>query len=101
MALNYGTSMQLLCAVILSAQCTDKRVNMVTKSLFKKYRSAEDFAGADLDVFQKEVSSVSFYRNKSKNIIASARIISDKFQGKMPDSMDELLKLPRRCQKDR
>ena len=93
-ALNYETPMQLLCAVILSAQCTDVRVNKVTEGLFKKYRSVADFSNADLRSFQNQVSSVSFYRNKSKNIVSSAKMIRDEFKSRIPDSMDDLLKLP-------
>ena len=93
-ALNYGSPMQLLAAVILSAQCTDARVNVVTRELFRKYRSADDFAGADPAVFQKEISSVNFYRNKARNIIGAAEIIKKEFNGRVPDSMDGLLMLP-------
>lgn len=93
-ALNYSSPMQLLAAVILSAQCTDVRVNIVTKDLFRKYRSAGDFAGADLAVFQKEISSTNFYRNKARNIIGAAKIIEKEFNGRVPDSMEDLLRLP-------
>jgi len=93
-SLKYKNDMQLLVSVILSAQCTDKRVNIVTAELFKKYKSAEDFANADLKTFEQEIKSTGFYRNKAKNIIASAKIIEEKFNGKIPKTMHELLELP-------
>ncbi len=93
-SLGYRNPMQLLAAVILSAQCTDKRVNIVTESLFKKYRTAKDFANANLNTFEQEIKSTGFYRNKAKNIIASAKMIVKEFNGKVPDTMENLLKLP-------
>ena len=93
-ALNYSNNFELLSAVIMSAQCTDKRVNIVTESLFKKYKSIEGFARADLKIFEKEIRSTGFYRNKAKNIINCAKIILKNYKGKIPDSMEELLKLP-------
>ncbi len=93
-ALEYKDPLQLLVATILSAQCTDKRVNMVTAGLFRKYRTAEDYARADLRVFEQEIRSTGFYRNKARNIIASATIISEQYAGLVPDSMEELIKLP-------
>ena len=93
-ALNYGSPMQLLVAVILSAQCTDVRVNIVTRELFGKYRSADDFAGADPADFRREISSTNFYRNKARNIIEAAKIIKKEFNGRVPDRMDDLLRLP-------
>jgi endonuclease-3 len=93
-ALNYSNPLELLVATILSAQCTDKRVNMVTGSLFKKYRSLSDYASADVKEFESDIHSVGFYRNKAKNIIASAIMIKDNFGGKVPSSMDEMLALP-------
>ena len=93
-ALSYTNPMELLVATILSAQCTDVRVNIVTKELFKKYKSANDYASADLKVLEQQIHSTGFFRNKSKNIIASAKIISEKYGGKVPDTMDELLALP-------
>ena len=92
-ALYSNNPMQLLVAVILSAQCTDKMVNIVTKHLFKKYKTVDGFAKADLNTFQNEIRSTGFYRNKAKNIIATARIIQKDFNGKIPDNMDDLLKL--------
>jgi len=91
--LKYRNPMQLLVAVILSAQCTDKRVNIVTKNLFKKYKTARDFANANLKTFQKGIYSTGFYRNKAKNIIATAKIIDSQYNGKVPRTMEEMLKL--------
>ena len=93
-ALKYESPMQLLAAVILSAQCTDVRVNLVTRELFRKYRTVNDFASADLRTFQNEIRSTGFYRNKAKNIIGSAKMIKSDFKGKIPDQMESLLKLP-------
>lgn len=93
-ALDYETPHQLLVATILSAQCTDKRVNLVTQSLFKKYKNIRDFADASQEEFEQDVHSTGFYRNKAKNIIAASKIIIEKFDGKVPDSMEELITLP-------
>jgi endonuclease III len=92
--LHYNNPIQLLVAVILSAQCTDVRVNSVTKELFKKYKNVDDFANADLDVFKEEIRSTGFYNNKAKNILATSKMIKKSFNNKVPDSMEELLKLP-------
>ena len=92
--LNYKTPFQLLVAVMLSAQTTDKQVNKVTVTLFKKYKTPRDFAEANLKVFEKEISSVSFFRNKAKAIIASAKKIEVDFSGKIPKSVAELVTLP-------
>ncbi len=93
-ALKFNNPIELLVATILSAQCTDARVNMVTERLFKKYKKVEDYAGADLKSFEKEIYSTGFYKNKAKNIIASAKKILKDFNGKVPDTMDGLLQLP-------
>lgn len=93
-SLNSSNPVQLLVAVILSAQCTDKRVNIVTAGLFRKYKTASDFAGADLKTFEQEIRPTGFYRNKAKNIIDSGRIIANEFNGKVPDTMENLLELP-------
>ncbi len=93
-SLKSSNHVQLLVAVILSAQCTDKRVNIVTAELFRKYKTASDFAGADLKTFEQEIRPTGFYRNKAKNIINSARIIVKEFNSKVPDTMESLLKLP-------
>lgn len=93
-ALLHTSPLQLLVATILSAQCTDARVNIVTKTLFRKYKTASDYANADLKEFEQEIHSTGFYRNKAKNIIGAAKMILDKFKGKVPDSMEELIQLP-------
>ena len=93
-ALIHRNPLQLLVATILSAQCTDVRVNMVTKELFKKYKTAEDYARADIKKFEQEVRSTGFYHNKAKNIIGAAKMIIDRFGGKVPDSMEKLVQLP-------
>ncbi len=92
--LNFSTSLDILVATVLSAQCTDARVNIVTKSLFKKYRKVQDYAKANLKTFEQEIRSTGFYRNKAKNIISTAQKIIKDFGGKLPDSMDKLLQLP-------
>ncbi len=92
-ALNYKTPLQLLVSTILSAQCTDVRVNIVTGELFKKYKTAADFARADQAELEQEIRSTGFFRNKAKNIrAAAAKIISD-FDGKVPDTMAAMLTL--------
>ncbi|HEY4521920.1 MAG TPA: endonuclease III [Candidatus Paceibacterota bacterium] len=93
-ALNYSNHIQLLVAVILSAQCTDKKVNEVTEKLFRKYKTVGDFANADKKTFEQEVKSCGFYKMKAKNIIASAKKIQKDFGGKLPRAMKEILTLP-------
>ncbi len=93
-ALEFSNPIEILVATILSAQCTDERVNKVTKSLFKKYRTIKDYANANLKEFEQEIKSTGFYHNKAKNIISSAKIILEKFNGKVPDKMEDLLSLP-------
>lgn len=92
--LHYKTPFQLVVAVMLSAQCTDKAVNKVTETLFKKYKSPKDFAGAKLTVLTKEISSLSFFRNKAKAVIAAAKVIEKDFKGTVPKTVDELITLP-------
>lgn len=92
--LRYKTPFQLVVAVMLSAQATDKQVNKVTESLFKKYKTPRDFAKADLATFTKEISSLSFFRNKAKAAIGAAKMIEGDFKGKIPQTVDELVKLP-------
>ena len=92
--LNFKTPLELLIATILSAQCTDKRVNMVTPALFKKYRSAKDYADAPQAELENEIRSTGFYRNKTKSIRAATSTIATKFGGKVPDSMEGLRELP-------
>ena len=93
-ALNHLSALQLLIAVILSAQCTDVRVNIVTKDLFKKYRSAADYANASQEELEADIHSTGFYHNKAKNIRECCRILVEKYGGEVPDSMDELVRLP-------
>ncbi len=93
-SLNYSNPLEMLIATQLSAQCTDARVNIVTKDLFKKYRSAEDFANADITELEEDIRSTGFYKNKAKNIKACARRIIDVFDGLVPDNMEDLLTLP-------
>ncbi len=92
--LNYTTPMQMLASVMLSAQTTDKQVNKVTATLWKKYKTVKDFASAKYATLDKEISSVSFHRNKAKAIIASAQKIIDDFGGKVPKTEPELVTLP-------
>lgn len=93
-ALKYRTNWQLLVAVILSAQCTDKKVNEVTAKLFKKYRSLDDYVRANPRVFEQDIRSTGFYRAKAKNILAAAKLVKEKFGGKLPKTMAEMLTLP-------
>ena len=93
-SLNHKSPLQLLIATILSAQCTDARVNMVTPALFKRYKTASDFANARLPALQRAIHSTGFYRNKAKNIRASCCIIVQKHGGKVPRTMEEMLELP-------
>ena len=92
--MNYSNPLELLIATILSAQTTDKRVNMVTKGLFKKYKNARDYARADIKELQEMIKSVNFYKNKAKYIKEGCRIIDERYNGNVPDSMEELIKLP-------
>ena len=93
-ALNYSDPLELLVATILSARCTDVKVNEVTKSLFKKYRDVEDYAGADTEKFQSDIRPTGFYKNKAKMIISCCSKILSDFKGKVPDTMEELVTLP-------
>jgi endonuclease-3 len=93
-ALKYTNNWELLVAVMLSAQCTDKKVNEVTQELFKKYRTLEDYVNADPGEFEQDIRPTGFYRQKTKNILACAQIIKEQFRGKVPHSMEELLTLP-------
>jgi len=93
-SLDYQTTLQLMVATILSAQCTDERVNKVTPALFAAYPDAEAFAEADLEALEALVKSTGFYRNKAKNIRAACQKIGTEFGGEVPATMDELLTLP-------
>ncbi len=93
-ALNFSNEFELLVAVQLSAQCTDVRVNLVTPKLFARYKKVEDYANAKTAEFEKRIFPTGFYRNKTKNILGAAKMLVKDFNGKLPDNMAELLKLP-------
>lgn len=92
--LDFSTPLELLVATILSAQCTDDRVNIVTRTLFKKYTKPKDYLKASQEKFEQEIRSTGFYRNKAKNIRGACRMIVEKFDSKVPRTMEELLELP-------
>jgi endonuclease-3 len=94
MMLTYGNEWELLVAVQLSAQCTDKKVNEITPALFKKYPTLEDYINADPREFELMIFQSGFYRNKTKNILAAAKMLQQKFHGKLPKTMEEMLTLP-------
>lgn len=91
--LNHENALQLLIATMLSAQCTDARVNIVTKDLFQKYKTAEDFAGADIKELEEAIHSTGFYHNKAKNIIACCKQLCEKHQGEVPNDLEALTAL--------
>jgi endonuclease-3 len=93
-ALNHHSALELVVATILSAQCTDARVNMVTPHLFAKYRTAADYAAADPRVLEKEIQSTGFFRNKTKSIIGMAQALVERHGGEVPQTMDALTALP-------
>ena len=93
-SLTFESPLDLLIATILSAQCTDKRVNLVTKNLFEKYRTAADYAQVSHAVFEREIKSTGFFRNKAKNIIACCTAIMEKYDGDVPVELDRLVELP-------
>ncbi len=93
-ALEHRDPLQLLVATILSAQCTDARVNLVTRQLFAKYSTAQDYADADPAVFEQEIRSTGFFRNKTKSVLGMARALVERFGGRVPDTMEELVPLP-------
>ncbi len=92
--LNSSNNLELLVSVVLSAQCTDRKVNEVTAKLFKKYRTLDDYVKADPREFENDIRSTGFFRNKTKNILAAAKLIKEKFGGEVPRTMEELLKIP-------
>jgi len=92
--LNYTTHFEFLVAVVLSAQCTDKRVNIVTQKRFKKYPHIEDYAQAKQKIFEQDIFSTGFYRNKAQNIIKAAQVVLTQFNGEVPKSMKELITIP-------
>lgn len=93
-ALKFSNPWELLVATILSAQTTDERVNMVTEKLFKKYKTIEDYVKAPLEELSEDIRSINYYKTKAKNIKSCAQIIMENYNGKVPDKMEELLKLP-------
>jgi endonuclease-3 len=93
-ALNYSTDFECLVAVQLSAQCTDERVNSVTASLFKKYRTIDDYAMVSQSQLEKGIYACGFYRNKAKNIRGAAKMVLEEFNGELPKSMNEMLRIP-------
>lgn len=94
MILNYSNNWELLVAVILSAQCTDKQVNKVTEKLFKKYKTLNDYVHAGQKEFEKDIYGTGFYRNKAKNILAAAKMIKEEYGGTVPRTMEEMVKIP-------
>lgn len=92
-ALNYDTPFELLVAVILSAQCTDKRVNIVTEAMFKECNTPEQFATMDIEKIEELIKSTGFYRNKAKNIQKASQQLLEKYNGELPQEMDKLLEL--------
>ena len=92
--LNFSNPLELMVAAILSAQVRDEAVNKATKTLFKKYKTAKDYADADLKEFEKEISKITFFRNKAKNVKEACRILIAKYNGGVPRTMEELTKLP-------
>lgn len=93
-ALEHDSALKLLVATILSAQCTDERVNMVTPRLFARYPTAAALAAAEPSELEGIIRSTGFFRNKAKNLIGAARVITERFSGKVPDTMEDLLTLP-------
>ncbi len=93
-SLKYSNPWELFVAVVLSAQTTDKKVNEVTAELFKKYKSLDDYLSADLNEFQNDIRQIGLYKTKAENILASAKIIKNRYKGKIPNNMESLLELP-------
>ncbi len=93
-ALNFETPLEILVATILSAQCTDEQVNKITPALFRKYKTAADFAQAEPSIFEKEIRSTGFFRNKTRSIMGAANRIVRDYGGQVPDRMEDLLTLP-------
>lgn len=94
MALNYSNNWELLVAVILSAQCTDKMVNKVTEKLFKKYETLDDYVNADQKEFEKDIKPTGFYKSKAKNVLAAAKKLKEDFNGSLPKTVEEMTSLP-------
>jgi len=92
--LNFSNPLELLVAVVLAAQATDKKVNEVTQNLFKKYKSCEDYLKVPLEELERDISSINYYRNKAKFIKSACQKIAEEYGGKVPDKMEDLVKLP-------
>ena len=92
--LDFKNPLELLVATILASQCTDKRVNIVTRTLFRKYRTTKAYAQADPEVFQRDITSVGFFRNKTKAVLGCTRILLERYGGQVPQNMEQLLTLP-------
>ncbi len=92
--IQWSTPLELVVGVVLSAQCTDKRVNMVTKELFKKYKTAADYANARLQTLEKEIKSTGFYKAKAKYLKGIGQVLKQRFNGAVPDTLDQVLQLP-------
>ncbi|MCD6530575.1 endonuclease III [Candidatus Bathyarchaeota archaeon] len=93
-ALNFSNPFELLVAVMLSAQCTDERVNQVTKTLFKKYRKPEDYVKVDLEELEKDIKPTGFYKNKARNLKKCCKTLIEEYNSEVPRSLEEMLKLP-------
>jgi endonuclease-3 len=93
-SLNHSNAFELLIATILSAQCTDERVNIVTADLFRKYRKPEDYLKVSVKELQKDIRTTGFFRNKTKSIQGTAKVLTESYGGEVPDTMEELLELP-------
>jgi endonuclease III len=93
-ALVHTNPLELLIATILSAQCTDERVNLVTQNLFRKHRTPQDYTAVPQEILETDIRSTGFYHNKAKSIQGACRMIQDKFKGAVPETMEELLQLP-------
>jgi len=93
-ALNWSNPLELLVATILSAQTTDVQINIVTKTLFNKYKTAEDYANVDIKELEQDIHSTGFYHNKARNLKGCCQLLVNKFNGQVPRTMDELLELP-------
>lgn len=94
MILEYSNNWELVVCVALSAQCTDKKVNEVTRKLFEKYLTLDDYINADVEEFEQDIYSTGFYKNKTKNILAGARVVKEQFEGDIPKTITELIQIP-------
>jgi endonuclease-3 len=93
-ALNHANPFELMIATILSAQCTDERVNIVTANLFRKYRKPEDYAAAAREELERDINSVTFFRNKAKSIQEASRLLIEKYNGRIPQTLEDLVEFP-------